>query len=259
MLVNLAKTNRLLPEAMLYGMSYAFLSTHARACYLAGSHGTQGWRLFFPYAMAVKTPSGTLLVLTLAVAAAVFARSPKPRPSSTRWSQSCPTRAGDESAADVRKLAASGALGGVGSDLRSCGHDASAGEGTLTRLTPLLVLMGIYTSVAINQNLNIGHRHMLPIYPPLYVICGLAARWLKGPLATPVGARAMLASLLRPLLGLVVLVGVGWVCWEVGRAFPFYIPFFNGLSGGQALGHTHLVDSSLDWGQVGRPLSHVAF
>ena len=58
---------------MLYGMSYAFLSTHARACYLAGSHGTQGWRLFFPYAMAVKTPSGIFLVLTLAVAAAVYA------------------------------------------------------------------------------------------------------------------------------------------------------------------------------------------
>ena len=242
-------------------MSYAFLSTHARACYLAGSHGTQGWRLFFPYAMAVKTPSGIFLVLTLAVAAAVYAPSPKPRPSSTRWSKSCPTRGDDESAADVPTLPASEALGGVGSHLRSCGHvdDAGAGEGTLTRLTPLLVLMGIYTSVAINQNLNIGHRHMLPIYPPLYVICGLAARWLKRPRATSVGARAMLASLLSPFLGLVALVGIGWVCWEVGRAFPFYIPFFNGLSGGPALGHTHLVDSSLDWGQVGRPLSHVAF
>ena len=100
---------------MLYGMSYAFLSTHARACYLAGSHGTQGWRLFFPYAMAVKTPSGIFLVLALAVAAAVYAPSPKPRPSSTRWSKSCPTRGDDESAADVPTLPASEALGGVGS------------------------------------------------------------------------------------------------------------------------------------------------
>jgi len=47
-----------------------------------------------------------------------------------------------------------------------------------------------------------------------------------------------------------VMGGVGWVGWEVGRAFPYYIPFFNGVSGGPELGYTHLVDSSLDWGQV---------
>ncbi len=39
LLVDVAKTHRLLPEAMLFGMSYAFLSTHARACFLAGRHG----------------------------------------------------------------------------------------------------------------------------------------------------------------------------------------------------------------------------
>jgi hypothetical protein len=57
-LVALARTWRLLPEAMLFGTTYAFLSTHARACFLAGRHGTAGWRVFFPYAVAVKTPSG---------------------------------------------------------------------------------------------------------------------------------------------------------------------------------------------------------
>ena len=35
--------------------------------------------------------------------------------------------------------------------------------------------------------------------------------------------------------------------YEVGDAFPYYIPFFNGLSGGPANGYRFLVDSSLDW------------
>ncbi|KAJ1493759.1 hypothetical protein T484DRAFT_1767341, partial [Baffinella frigidus] len=43
--------------------------------------------------------------------------------------------------------------------------------------------------------------------------------------------------------------GVGEDGGVVG-AFPYFIPFFNGLSGGQKRGYTHLVDSSLDWGQA---------
>eukprot|EP00961_Rhodomonas_salina_P210027 2835930-Rhodomonas_salina.1 len=54
-IVSFARAHQLLPEAMLYGMSYAFLSTHARACFLAGKHGTAGSALTF-FFLALLSP-----------------------------------------------------------------------------------------------------------------------------------------------------------------------------------------------------------
>lgn len=104
----------------------------------------------------------------------------------------------------------------------------------LTRVAPLLVLAGIYWLVSILGHLNIGHRHILPTYPPLFILAGglLAAGVLPrlARFAVPAGlfAGQAAASL---------------------AAFPHYIAFFNTLAGGPANGWRLLVDSSLDWGQ----------
>jgi hypothetical protein len=46
--------------------------------------------------------------------------------------------------------------------------------------TPLLALVGIYWLFALASNLNIGHRHLLPIYPALCgIVCGGAAFWIR--------------------------------------------------------------------------------
>mmetsp|Transcript_21709 Transcript_21709/g.71814 ORF Transcript_21709/g.71814 Transcript_21709/m.71814 type:complete len:719 (-) Transcript_21709:63-2219(-) len=195
LLVQLAKKHKLLPEALLYGMSYAFLSTNARACFLAGEHGTAGWRFFFPYAMLVKTPSGVFLLLSLAVCMLI--------------------------------------LSSPGGDLRRF----------LRRMTPLLVLIFIYSLVAVNQNLNIGHRHMLPVYPPLYILCGLCGKLLRG-WDSASAPRSLLLLLLLSIVAATMAVSA-----EVLSSFPYFIPFFNRLAGGPQLGFGHLVDSSLDWGQ----------
>ena len=248
LLVDVAKAHRLLPEAMLYGMSYAFLSTHARACFLAGRHGTRGWRLFFPYAMAVKTPSGVLVLVVLAILAAFLYVSPQ---------RALPHVPQGSPRAILRK-----GLGVAG----SLWHHG----GAAARLTPLLVLLSVYGAVALNQSLNIGHRHMLPVYPPLYVLCGLTCRYFA-PLRARAAPEEETAGRARGersegtgggrggggLVGMVAGVGamavvcaMCWVGWEVGSCYPFYIPFFNGVSGGPERGYTHLVDSSLDWGQA---------
>ncbi len=99
---------------------------------------------------------------------------------------------------------------------------------------PLWVLLGVYSLVAVVSHLNIGHRHMLPIYPVLFILAGSAGHWLR--------ARAEITPAL-------VLLSFGSFAWESGNIRPHYLSYFNQLAGGPENGYRHLVDSSLDWGQ----------
>ncbi|MDI1335419.1 MAG: glycosyltransferase family 39 protein [Lacunisphaera sp.] len=104
----------------------------------------------------------------------------------------------------------------------------------LTAVAPLLVLFGVYWAISLASHLNIGHRHILPTYPVLFI--------LVGGLAAP----GVLTGAWRPrLLGA---LGAGLLLANAGVA-PHYLAFFNVLAGGPANGHRLLVDSSLDWGQ----------
>ncbi len=114
---------------------------------------------------------------------------------------------------------------------------------------PLWILLGSYWAVAIAGHLNIGHRHILPTFPPMFVLAGAAAWWLEGWLGagraersaagTPAGRVAGVA-----LGGLVAALAAG-MAW----CFPNYLAYFNSIAGGPAHAYRHLVDSSLDWGQ----------
>jgi len=104
----------------------------------------------------------------------------------------------------------------------------------LYRVTPLLVLFVVYWLVSLATHLNIGHRHILPTYPVLFILVGILGRWL---------------TLRRPAGALVVALLLGWQVREAVRIYPDYLAYFNPIAGGPANGHRHLVDSSLDWGQ----------
>ncbi len=109
----------------------------------------------------------------------------------------------------------------------------AAREERRRELVPLLALIGVYWAVSVASHLNIGHRHLLPTLPPLFVLAGGGARWLRAPGGGRLGILGLVGGL---LLGTVA-------------AFPHYLGFFNGLVGGSSQGWRHLVDSSLDWGQ----------
>ena len=102
----------------------------------------------------------------------------------------------------------------------------------LYRLTPLLALFGVYWVVSIQTHLNIGHRHILPTYPVLFIAAGLL--WRAG------GSRLLATLAVFLVLGNAV---------ESATVRPSYLAYFNPLAGGPANGWRHLVDSSLDWGQ----------
>lgn len=95
--------------------------------------------------------------------------------------------------------------------------------------TPLLLLGASYGGLSLASNLNIGHRHLLPLYPLLSVAGGVAAARL-------------------PRAG--ALVAAGLALGQAGAAaaaYPHYLAYFGPVAGGS--GWRLLVDSSLDWGQ----------
>ena len=110
----------------------------------------------------------------------------------------------------------------------------------LYAVTPLAVLFGVYWAVSLASHLNIGHRHILPTYPVLFIAAGALGRMLWR-------RRAGRFIVIALLAGQVV---------EAALIAPNFLAYFNTLGGGPANGHRHLVDSSLDWGQDLPELKH---
>lgn len=134
--------------------------------------------------------------------------------------------------------------------------------------TPWLVLLGVYWIFAITTNLNIGHRHLLPIYPALFILAGgaglllqraVASSGANRPLAEPSGRGKRKprpprgqATPGRPLVHAGAIATGVLLVWQGVESFairPHYLAYFNQVAGGPEEGYKHLVDSSLDWGQ----------
>jgi hypothetical protein len=102
------------------------------------------------------------------------------------------------------------------------------------RLAPLAALFAVYWVFSVASHLNIGHRHILPVYPVLFIVAGALGAWL-------VSRQVMLVTFVIALLG--------WHAAEALRIAPHFLAYFNQIAGGPTNGHRHFVDSSLDWGQ----------
>lgn len=90
--------------------------------------------------------------------------------------------------------------------------------------------------VCLPSQINIGVRHLLPIYPLFAVIGGAAAHWLWNRAAPKyMGARVLLALLLV------------WQITASARIHPDYLAYFNEFAGEHP--ERILTDSDLDWGQ----------
>ena len=89
----------------------------------------------------------------------------------------------------------------------------------------------LYLAFTSTRGLQIGHRHLLPVYPFLFVAASRAAL-LDG----------------RALRALVVGLAVTYAASTL-RVHPHYLAYFNEAAGGPRNGYRLLVDSNLDWGQ----------
>jgi hypothetical protein len=100
----------------------------------------------------------------------------------------------------------------------------------------------VYIAISMASHLNIGHRHLLPIYPFLFVLAGsLALVWKKWKPAVRAGSAGL------AFVGVAASAAVG---------FPHHLAYFNELAGGPRGGIEKLVDSNLDWGQDLKKLRH---
>ena len=103
----------------------------------------------------------------------------------------------------------------------------------LYQWSPLLSLFGVYWAFSLTSGLNIGHRHIIPVYPVLFVMAAGAAGWLG---AAPRWTGALVAAL------------AVWFAAESLWIRPRYLAYLNEIVG-PANAWKHVVDSSLDWGQ----------
>jgi hypothetical protein len=91
----------------------------------------------------------------------------------------------------------------------------------------------IWMAAAMASHINVGVRHILPVYP--FVIMAAAAG------VTELVARGGGRRAIAPPAGHLVAV-------EFGHNYPHPLSFFNLLAGGPANGYRYLADSNLGWG-----------
>ncbi|MEP7364027.1 MAG: glycosyltransferase family 39 protein, partial [Acidobacteriota bacterium] len=96
----------------------------------------------------------------------------------------------------------------------------------------LLAYPAFYFALSMKGQINIGVRHLLPIYPFLFALIAAAVAALPKP--------AAIASTAALAIGLLA---------TNSTIYPDYLAYFNQFAGGPAGGTRYLLDSNVDWGQ----------
>ena len=116
-----------------------------------------------------------------------------------------------------------------------------AAGGDVWTMLCLAVPIFIYRAIAIGGHLNLGVRHLFPIYPFIFLSVGLGfARFWEWKRRPAIIVSTVLAVALAA---------------ETLAAMPDYIPFFNVAVGGSRGGLSLLTDSNIDWGQDAKLLA----
>lgn len=191
------REHHVFPEAYIYSAVSSAQTARGRNAFLCGERSIHGYTAFFPFTFLVKTPL-PLFALLIAAACVPFLRR-----------QPATAAVQDEA------------------------HSASALH-FLYDVSPLLIFFVAYWEVSLRSHLNIGHRHILPTYPVLFILCGATARYMR--------------SSARPLRWAVPATVALLACATLWR-FPDYLAYFNSFAGWPDHAYRYLVDSSLDWGQ----------
>ena len=98
----------------------------------------------------------------------------------------------------------------------------------------LTIPPAIYLTVAMSSQMNIGARHIMPVYPFLYVLGAGAASAL---LSRDGKWKMMIGALLL------------WQATAAIRIYPDYMAYGNEMWGGADNVHKYLSDSNTDWAQ----------
>jgi len=101
-------------------------------------------------------------------------------------------------------------------------------------LTPVIVAASLL-AICLPSKINIGVRHILPIFPLLAIMAGYGAHRIASLRSPRYVGLALVSALL------------GWQIWSSVASHPDYLAFFNELGGRDPA--RILINSDLDWGQ----------
>ena len=97
-------------------------------------------------------------------------------------------------------------------------------------LLPVIIVLSVFSFA---NEINVGLRYILPVFPFLFLWAGGVTRLVTGNRFARLAGAALLIAYVAASLSI----------------FPHYLAFFNAWAGGPQKGHQHLLDSNLDWGQ----------
>lgn len=168
--------------------------------YLTGHYSIPGWWYYFPIAFLVKTPLSTLILFILLIVSLMVVY--------------------------IKKIKLARQYAGVKYK-------------KYINIIPFdyIVLFGtplLYVAVSMTSHINIGWRHIAPIYPFLFVAMG---KLMELPWYAKKWWRVIMLGFLTVLITSSCL------------AYPYYLSYFSEIIGGAKNGYKYLLDSNLDWGQ----------
>ncbi len=110
----------------------------------------------------------------------------------------------------------------------------------------MLLWLAVYWYASITANLNIGIRHLIPIYGFVFIL--LSGQIIK--ISHWIFNKKLFTAYM-------ITVGVllGWYLYENISVYPFYLTYFNQVAGGPSGGYRYVVDSNVDWGQDAKRLA----
>ncbi len=122
-------------------------------------------------------------------------------------------------------------------------------------------LIVLYWGYSMHSPLNIGIRHLMPTIPFIFLLAAIAWRSWITKISLPHGdalsldnmmdsfvatARSIAAAAMKYIFLVLLLC---WLMLETLFAAPYFLSYFNELSGGIWGGYHYVTDSNYDWGQ----------
>ncbi len=199
MLVEMTKISVLRPYAQyLFGLSLVYQrGTGGNTGYFLGEVSASGWKDYFPIVYLIKEPL-PFHILTLIALISVL------------WS--------------IRKFWQ-----------RTFGRFKNWVGLHFVEFSMLIFIL-IYWVFSLTSNLNIGVRHLLPLFPfTMVLVAAITTKWLKPPFS----------KVKYVFLAILVL----WQITSIARVYPSFLSYCNQLAGGPNQCSFYVVDSNLDWGQ----------
>lgn len=108
----------------------------------------------------------------------------------------------------------------------------------------LFALPAALLYMSMNSKMNLGVRHILPIYPFLIIFASKAANMI-----TWENLKTIKNNLINSFIAWIAVLATVWYVLSALFVYPHYLAYYNEFVGGYQNGYKYLTDSNTDWGQ----------